>query len=81
VSGMQAPPAAAAPLPDRCPRCGQAFHCGVQDAAPCACSRLQLTTQQLAALRAAYSTCLCMACLQAVAAGEAVAEGSRIVAR
>jgi hypothetical protein len=58
--------------PDTCPRCGQAFHCGLHDAAPCACTGLQLTAAQLAALRAAYATCLCGACLRAVAAGQPV---------
>lgn len=62
-------PAGTAALEDRCPRCGQAFHCGVQDAAPCACSRLRLTAEQLAGLRERYSTCLCVTCLEEVAAG------------
>lgn len=62
----------AAAGPDRCPRCGQGFHCGVSDAAPCACTALRLSADQLAALRRTYTGCLCIACLAAVAGGEAV---------
>jgi len=54
---------------DRCPRCGGAFHCGVADAAPCPCSTVQLDPATRAALRPRYQGCLCLACLQAVAAG------------
>jgi len=50
-----------------CPRCGEDFHCGVNDAAPCACSTLKLDAAKLAALRAQYSGCLCVACLRALA--------------
>ena len=50
-----------------CPRCGGAFHCGVNDAAPCACSTLKFDAATLAALRAQYSACLCVACLRALA--------------
>jgi len=54
---------------DRCPRCGGAFHCGVADAAPCPCGTVPLDEARLAALRHRYQGCLCLACLQAVAAG------------
>jgi len=54
---------------DRCPRCGGGFHCGVNDAGPCACSTLKLSDSTLAALRQRYDSCLCLRCLQAVAAG------------
>ncbi len=57
------------PLADaRCPRCGGAFHCGVHDAAPCACGTLKLTPELRAALAARYSGCLCLACLRELAA-------------
>ena len=39
---------------DRCPRCGGGFHCGANDAAPCACTALQLDAAALAELRARY---------------------------
>lgn len=64
-------PARAAQL---CPRCGGTFHCGRHDASPCACSRLTLQASHLAALRGAYTGCLCLRCLQAVAAGQGVAQ-------
>jgi hypothetical protein len=53
---------------DRCPRCGDSFHCGMNDAAPCACSRLALDPVLLADLRTRYTGCLCMRCLAALAA-------------
>jgi len=59
-------------LPDRCPRCGGTFHCGMNDAGPCACSRLTLQASHLAALRRTYAGCLCLRCLEAVAAGQGV---------
>lgn len=58
---------------DTCPRCGASFHCGVGDAAPCACSQVTLDAHQLRALRALYPACLCIACLRAIAAGESLA--------
>jgi len=48
---------------DVCPRCGAAFHCGVADAAPCACATVRLDAATLAALRGQYDTCLCLRCL------------------
>ncbi len=48
---------------DVCPRCGAAFHCGVADAAPCACTTVRLDTATLAALRGQYERCLCLRCL------------------
>lgn len=54
---------------DRCPRCGGAFHCGRQDSEPCACGSLTLSPALLAALRERYPSCLCLACLKALAAG------------
>lgn len=51
-----------------CPRCGSAFHCGVNDARPCACTTLQLDAATLAGLRQRYTGCLCLACLRELAA-------------
>jgi hypothetical protein len=52
----------------RCPRCGGSFHCGANDAVPCACNTLRLDEATLADLRARYTGCLCLACLRAIAA-------------
>ena len=49
---------------DRCPRCGGGFHCGANDAEPCACTTLALDAPLLADLRARYTGCLCLACLR-----------------
>ena len=54
---------------DRCPRCGGGFHCGVNDAEPCACTALQFDEATLADLRARFTGCLCLACLREIAAG------------
>ena len=54
-----------------CPRCGGRFHCGVHDAEPCACTTIRLDATTLAALRARWSGCLCLACLAALAGGAA----------
>lgn len=56
---------------DTCPRCGGGFHCGVSDAAPCACTTLTLSDALLADLRARYGArCLCLRCLAELAAQE-----------
>ena len=55
------------PLPDVCPRCGNRFACGAAGSAPCACTTLTLSAERLAQLQAQYSSCLCMACLAALA--------------
>ena len=39
----------AEPAADRCPRCGQGFHCGANDAGPCPCSTLALDASLLLA--------------------------------
>ena len=52
---------------DRCPRCGGSFHCGANDAAPCACNTLRVGEATLAELRARYTGCLCLACLREIA--------------
>ena len=51
----------------RCPRCGGGFHCGMHDAAPCACTGLRLSASLQQELRARYRGCLCLRCLQALA--------------
>jgi len=51
---------------DTCPRCGGAFHCGVDDVEPCACTTLTLDADTLARLRRTYSGCLCLRCLHAL---------------
>ena len=48
---------------DLCPRCGAAFHCGVADAKPCACTKVRLDAATLGALREQYERCLCLRCL------------------
>jgi hypothetical protein len=58
--------------PDRCPRCGGGFHCGVADTAPCPCASLPLSEGLQAKLRARYTGCLCLACLKALSEGAEV---------
>ena len=53
---------------DRCPRCGMGFHCGMQDATPCPCTTVKLSTDLRASLGRRYTGCLCLACLQVLAA-------------
>jgi hypothetical protein len=57
------------PAGERCPRCGGSFHCGMNDAAPCACAGLTLQADLQQALRERYAGCLCMHCLRALAGG------------
>jgi Cysteine-rich CWC len=61
----------------RCPRCGGEFHCGFDDAEPCACASVQLDEATRAALRQRYTGCLCMTCLRAIAADAAAPENVR----
>ena len=56
------------PADDRCPRCGSAFHCGIDDDAPCPCTTIKLDAAALADLRHRYSGCLCLRCLAALSA-------------
>jgi len=51
----------------RCPRCGGAFHCGANDAQPCACTTIALDAATLAALRERHLGCLCLRCLAQIA--------------
>ncbi|WP_088279114.1 cysteine-rich CWC family protein [Ideonella sp. A 288] len=53
--------------PDRCPRCGGAFRCGMDKPGPCACTTVQLAPALLAELRQRYTGCLCLPCLAALA--------------
>ena len=65
--------APASSAPDRCPRCGGAFRCGIGGPGPCACTTVTLSPAQLAALAARYpGGCLCLDCLQALARGDDV---------
>lgn len=68
---MMEPAAPAAP--DRCPRCGGSFSCGAAGPAPCPCGGLQLSATLQLRLRQQFSGCLCLPCLQALAAGEQAA--------
>jgi hypothetical protein len=60
------------PPEDRCPRCGGAFHCGVNEPGPCACTSIPLDAATLATLRQRYSGCLCQRCLAELAAAASV---------
>jgi hypothetical protein len=57
----------AANFDDHCPRCGGAFHCGVNDAEPCPCTELQLPEPTLSRLRERFDGCLCLRCLRTLA--------------
>ncbi|MFG6446801.1 cysteine-rich CWC family protein [Roseateles sp. BYS180W] len=55
---------------DRCPRCGQAFHCGVQDS-HCDCQTLTLTPALRAELAQRWpGACLCLRCLRELSTGQ-----------
>ena len=54
-------------LDDRCARCGKAFHCGMNDQSPCACTGITLDAATLTDLRQRYSSCLCLRCLRSFA--------------
>jgi hypothetical protein len=62
---------AVAPAQDRCPRCGGSFHCGMRDAAPCACTGIVLSARLQQQLRERYSGCLCLRCLGELATAQA----------
>jgi ribosomal protein L34E len=51
-----------------CARCGEAFHCGVDDDKPCWCSQVKLNPQTLRDLEQRYRGCLCGTCLMAMQA-------------
>ena len=52
----------------RCPRCGGGFHCGVDDAGPCACTTLTLGPALREELARRFHGCLCLRCLAELAA-------------
>jgi hypothetical protein len=56
---------------DKCARCGGDFHCGANEAAPCACTQAVLSAAQLAALRERYRGCLCLTCLRQIGSQQA----------
>jgi len=74
-AGTTRPPAS--PAPDRCPRCGGGFACGAAGPAPCACTTVTLSDALQTALRQRYTGCLCLACLQQLAAEEATTVPAR----
>lgn len=57
-------------LDDRCPRCGNAFHCGAQDA-HCDCFDLKLGPELRERLSRQYEGCLCIRCLKELQAANA----------
>jgi hypothetical protein len=58
---------------ERCARCGDTFHCGMNDAEPCACTGVTLDAATLAELRQRYSGCLCLRCLRSFSIGRSIA--------
>ena len=60
--------AAAAEVVNRCPRCDHPFACGAAGPTPCACTTVPLSATLQARLRADFNGCLCLPCLQALAA-------------
>jgi hypothetical protein len=54
----------------RCPRCGGAFRCGIDEPGPCACTALALTPAMRAEIARRFAGCLCVGCLAAIAHGE-----------
>jgi len=66
---MSAMPTSPQPL---CPRCGGDFHCGMDDAGPCACTGVKLEAGLQQRLRERFIGCLCMRCLCALAGGAAL---------
>lgn len=64
-------PAQSLSVTSTCPRCGGGFHCGAQDARPCACAGLAVSAALQQRLRERYADCLCLACLRELAEAEA----------
>ena len=56
--------------PSSCESCGGEFVCGAT-LKGCWCSEIKLSEEARAELRARFSRCLCRACLERLAAGEA----------
>lgn len=70
-------PAAGAGQDDRCPRCGDRFHCGIGDDAPCPCTTVTLDGATQDALRRRYTGCLCLRCLVALSTDPEASTGDR----
>jgi hypothetical protein len=51
-----------------CPRCGEPFRCGIDDAGPCPCTTLKLDAATLAEANRRWHGCLCLRCLGELAA-------------
>ncbi|MBL8316971.1 MAG: cysteine-rich CWC family protein [Burkholderiaceae bacterium] len=51
----------------------------MHDAAPCACTTVRVSAEQLRVLRSAFSACLCVPCLRELASGSPMA--SRVTSR
>ena len=60
-----------------CPRCGAGFHCGFDDAEPCACTTVRLDEATRTELRQRYTGCLCLACLRMLAGPDPAQETAR----
>ncbi|MFA5631033.1 MAG: cysteine-rich CWC family protein [Porticoccaceae bacterium] len=54
----------------QCPRCQALFECKLGSVTICHCSDVHLTRGQREMLAQRWQSCLCHACLQAVARGE-----------
>lgn len=53
---------------EQCPRCQQAVTCLADTIQQCPCSSIQLDAEARAYLKENYDGCLCISCLQIVAA-------------
>ncbi|HLL10149.1 MAG TPA: cysteine-rich CWC family protein [Rubrivivax sp.] len=65
-----------ASAPDRCPRCGGGFSCGVAGSQPCPCTSVRLSLALQSRLRQQFSGCLCLACLQSLSDSEQGAQAA-----
>ncbi|HLL20341.1 MAG TPA: cysteine-rich CWC family protein [Rubrivivax sp.] len=72
---MKATAPSIASAPDRCPRCGGSFSCGVAGPAPCPCTGVRLSAALQSRLCQQFSGCLCVACLQALSDEEPAGRG------
>jgi hypothetical protein len=46
-----------------CPRCKQPFICNPNNIVACDCSKIQLSTEEIAYVAKQYSNCVCNTCL------------------
>ena len=67
MAASREPSSAPASAATHCARCGAAFHCGIDDAGGCWCSRLPPLPGEA---YAAGTGCLCEACLSKALKGE-----------